>query len=63
MKNLFKVRKTNRTQREQYKLNLKSQNLIKFRLVLTVCAYKVLGFGTHYLSKLNPKKIFRFLNM
>ena len=58
MKKLFKVRKTNRAQKEQYKLNLEIPKSIKFPLVLKVCAKKVLGFGTHYLSTLNSKKGF-----
>ena len=64
MKNLFKVRKTNRAQEEQYKLNLEipKSNQVSFGRK-EVCAYKVLGFGTYYLSTLNPKKIFRLSNM
>ena len=58
MEKLFKVRKTNRAQKEQYKLNLEIPKSIKFLLVLKVCAYKVLGFGMHYLSTLNSKKGF-----
>ena len=42
MKNLFKVRKTNRAQREQYKLNLEIQKSNQVYLVLKVCAYKAL---------------------
>ena len=58
MKKLLKVRKTNRAQKEQYKLNLEIPKSIKFLLVLKVCTKKVLGFGTHYLSTLNSKKGF-----
>ena len=58
MKKLFKVLKTNRAQKEQYNLNLEIPKSIKFLLVLKVCACKVLGFGTHYLSTLNSKKSF-----
>ena len=42
MKNLFKVHKTNRAQREQYKLNLEIQKSNQVYLVLKVCAYKPL---------------------
>ena len=58
MKKLFKVRKKNRAQKEQYKLNLQIPKSIKFLLVLKVCTKKVLGFGTHYLSTLDSKKGF-----
>ena len=63
MKNLLKVCKINRAHREQYKLNLEISKSNQGFLVLKVCAYKVLGFGMHYLSTLNPKKIYRLLNM
>ena len=62
MKNLFKVRKTNRAQREQYKLNLE------------ISKSDQVSFGTKSLriqdprvwnalfSKLNPKKIVSLSN-
>ena len=49
MKNLFKVRKTNRAQREQYKLNLEIQKSNQ------------VYFSTKSLRILNSKKIFKLL--
>ena len=63
MKNLFKVRKTNRALRGQYKLNIE---IPKFNQVFFgTKSLRIQGprIGTHYLSTLNPKKIFRYLNM
>ena len=63
MKNLFKVRKTNRALRGQYKLNIE---IPKFNQVsFGTKSLRIQGprIGTHYLSTLNPKKIFRYLNM
>ena len=53
MKNLFKVREKSRAQREQYELNLEIPKSNQVFLILKICAYKVLGFGTHHLSTSN----------
>ena len=64
MKNLFKVHKTNREQRQQYKLNLE---IPKFNQVSfdnkNLRIQGPLRFGMpYYLSILNPNKIFRHKN-